>query len=334
MKKEFVIASAVVIFLLFIFWLISIFFGGNNVGNSQLEKINLKLKWIHQAQFAGNYVAIEKGFYRAAGLDVNVEPFSFEDKTIDAVLSGKADFGITGADELIIARAKGLPIKAIAVVYKTNPVCAYSFKKNNILRPEDLIGKKIGIEKGINVEYLYAAMMARMGIDRSKVVEVAIGYDAKELLSGEVDVSTGYIINEPNLVVESGIEVNTILMSDYGADMYADVIFTTEDMIKLRPTIVLNFLRATLDGWQYAIEHEEEAVDITLKYSKDSKIHESNMLHASIPLIHTGDSALGWMEANQWERAQKILLDQKILDKPIQINDAYSMDFLRKIYVR
>lgn len=302
------------------------------------EEVNLKLKWLHQAQFAGNYVAAEKGFYKDEGLKINLKPYSFKDPTITSVAEGRDTFGITGADELVIARSKGVPIRAIAVIYKVNPVVAYSLKKSNITKPQDFVGKTIGLERAgdgteINVGILYSAMMSKLGIDRNKIKEVTIGYDAKELLEGKTDVSTGYIINEPNQVVEAQGDVNTILMADYGVNMYADVVFATEDTIKNKPELVERFLRATLKGWQYAIEHEDEAVDITLKYAVESnKKHQAYMLKTSIPLIHTGSSKLGWMEDKQWEQLQNILLEQKILSKSINITDAYTMQFLQKLY--
>lgn len=298
-----------------------------------VDEVNLKLKWLHQAQFAGNYMAVEKGFYADEGLKVNMFPFSFDDPTIKSVAEGRDLFGITGADEVVLARAKGTPIQAIAVIYKINPVTAYALKSSGIVKPQDFVGKKVGLEKGANVEYLYGAMMGKLGIDRKKIKEVAIGYDAKELLAGQTDVSTGYIINEPHQVIEAGKEVTTILMADYGVNMYADVLFATEETIKNKPELVERFLRATLTGWQYAIEHEEETVSVTLKYApKSTQVHEAYMLKASIPLIHTGITPLGMMEAHQWEQVQQILLEQKILDKAIKIEEAYTTKFLDMIY--
>lgn len=303
-----------------------------------MEEVNLKLKWVHQAQFAGNYMAAEKGFYAAEGLKVNMLPFSFDDPTITSVSEGRDTFGITGADEIVLARAKGVPIRAIAVIYKINPVVAYALKSSGITKPQDFVGKTVGLERAsdgteINVGILYSAMMAKLGIDRSTVSEVTIGYDAKELLAGKTDVSTGYIINEPHRAIEAGQEVNTILMADYGVNMYADTLFATEETIKNKPELVMRFLRSTLKGWQYAIEHEDEAVDVTMKYALTStKSHEAYLLKTSIPLIHMGTSALGKMESKQWGQVQEILLTQKILDKPIAIEDAYTTVFLDALY--
>ncbi|MFH1408820.1 MAG: ABC transporter substrate-binding protein [Nanoarchaeota archaeon] len=304
----------------------------------ELEDITLKLKWVHQAQFAGNYIAKEKGFYEEEGLHVAIDPFTFETPTIPAVVEGKAMFGITGADELIIARSKGVPIKAIAVIYKVNPVCAYALAESGITSPSDFVGKTVGIERAsdgtdINIGILYMAMMNKLGIDREQINEITIGYDATELLNGETDVSTGYIINEPHMAIEAGHEVNTILMADYGVNMYADVLVATDDTINNHPELVTKFLRATLKGWQYAIENEEEAVDIILTYAPDrTRSHELYMLQRSIPLIHTGDSQLGIMDLQKWNDVQDILLAQGVLENPISIDEAYTTKFLDEVY--
>lgn len=305
----------------------------DNKKKKGLQEITVKLKYFHQAQFAGNYVANEKGFYADEGLKVNLVPFSFEEPVIDAVLNGKAVFGITGAIDMLLARAQGLPIKSFAVIYKVSPICAYSLKESGIIRPQDFIGKTIGLEKAADIEIAYSVMMARLGIDRNQVKEVTIGFDATDLLAGTVDVATGYIVNEPQQVIETGQKVNTILMAEYGVNIYADVLFTTEDTINNNSELVEGFLRATLKGWQYTIEHEEEAVGITLKYATDrTKSRELFMLRASIPLIHTGNSPIGWMEKAKWEKVQNILLEQKILDKKMDLDKVYTTQFLEKIY--
>jgi len=303
--------------------------------NGLMQEVTLKLKWQHQAQFAGNYVAIEQGFYKKEGLKVNLVPFNINDSSpIDDVANGLADFGIAGADELLLAREKGTPVKAIAVIYKINPVVAYSLKSKDIIKPTDFVGKTVGIEKGSNVEYIYDAMMKKLKIDRNSIKEVAMSYDAAEVLNGRVDVGTGYIINEPNQVTETGQEINIILAADYGVNMYADVLFTTDSLIKTNPGLVGRFLSATLDGWQYAIENKKEAIDAILKYAASStRIHQEAMLDSSIPLITTGTSPLGWMELSQWQQAVNILLEQGILSGPVDATEAFTTQFVSDYYL-
>lgn len=298
-----------------------------------LTNVNLRLKWLHQAQFAGNYVAQEKGFYEDEGLSINIKPVDFEDPTIDAVVNGRADFGITGADELLIARAKNIPIQAVAVIYRKNPVCAYSLKSSKITEPKDFIGKTVGIERGINVEFLYDAMMKNLSLDRSKIKEISIGYDARELLAGITDVSTGYVINEPHLAIEAGQDVNIILMADYGVNIYADVIFATEKTISENPELVEKFVRASIKGWDYALDHEVESVNATMKYATNStRIHQTYMLKKSIPLIYSSETPLGVMLQSDWEQANSILFEQKLIDNKIDITKAFTNQFVDKLY--
>jgi NitT/TauT family transport system substrate-binding protein len=307
----------------------------------ELSPVKVQLKWENQAQFAGNYVAEEKGFYKDNGIDITeMAPFDFTTYPIEAVENKEVDFAITGADELLTAKSKGEAdnVVAIAVVYKINPVSLYSLKESGIETPQDFVGKTVGIERAtdgteINVGILYKAMMNKLGIDLNKVDEVTIGFDANELLAGETDVSSGYIINEPYGVIEAGKEVNTILVADYGVNIYADIIITNKDTIENNPELVEGFLKATLDGWQYAIENEEEAVDIVLKYAPDrTKEHEAYMLQQSIPLIHTGNSPLGMMKDEDWQTSLNILSEFGNLENEVDLNDVYTLEFLNSIY--
>jgi NitT/TauT family transport system substrate-binding protein len=307
---------------------------------TELRPTDVKLKWLHQAQFAGNYVAVEKGFYADEGFDVTLDPFDFEQFPIAAVEQREYDFGITGADELILARANGKAqhVRAIAVIYKINPVCLYTLKESGILTPQDLLGKTVGIEKAedgtdINVGILYRAMLAKLDLPAEEITEVRIGYDATELLAGETDVSSGYIINEPYGVIAAGKEVETILLADYGIHAYADVLIAHEALIDESPEMVASFVRATLKGWQYAIEHEEESVDIVLQYTPEStREHQLYMLRHSIPLIHTGDSKLGVMEPNEWDHLETILYEQGLLQDRFDVTTLYTMEPVNAAY--
>lgn len=306
----------------------------SNKKDEPLEDVDVYLSWVHQSEFAGNYVAKEKFFYKKENLEVDIIPFDFESSPADLVIKEGVNFGVMSADQFIIAKGKGYPIKAIAAIYKNNPSVMYSLKEKNIIKPQDFVGKKIGLEKGSNSSYLYKAMMSNLQINRDDMKEIEIGYGIDEILLGIVDVSTGYIINEPNLAEESGKEVNVIMMSDYGVRLYGDVIFTKEDLIKNNPELVTRFLRATLDGWQYAIENQKEASEIVMKYSKDSTFeHQYNMLKDSIPLINDGISFLGWMDKDQWQRSYNILRDQNMMRESINATDFYTVEFLANYYM-
>ncbi|MFC1655822.1 ABC transporter substrate-binding protein [Patescibacteria group bacterium] len=314
--------------------LILLFSGcGNNVKSNELEDTVVKLKWKHQAQFAGNYVAKDKGFYADEGLNVELVQYSDEEPTIDAVVDGDADLGITSAEELVLARSKGVPLVAFAVIYQTTPDCFYALKESGIKKPQDFVGKRVGLRRGPEANILYNVMMSELDIDRTQIEEVEVGYDNTELVNGEVDATVCYIINEPLLLEELGYEVNTILMADYGASMYGDVLFATEDTINNNPELVESFLKATIEGWNYAIDNKDEATDITLNYAINStKEHQRNMLENAIPLIHMDGKITGCMEKSGWDEVQRILIEQGVLKNEININNAYTLEFVEKFH--
>lgn len=328
-KRYFIIGTMLVILLVAVLGVYLNFAHAMPVKTSSLQNINIALKWVHQSQFAGNYVAQEKGFYAARGLNATLIPYNFKDSPIDLVASGKVVFGIAGADEILLARSKGIPVKAVAVIYQINPVCAFSLKSSGIKSPTDFVGKRIGIEKGINVEYEYDAMMENLHINRSNTTEISIGYNASELLDGTVDISTGYVINEPYYAIATGQDVNIIMVEDYGVNMYADVLFTTDYTINSNPKLVDNFVQATLDGWQYTLEHEDEAVDIVMHYAVNNNLaHERYALHTSLPLINTGDVPIGYMDEAGWNNVKQSLLLQKRNVSSANVSDCYTTKFI------
>jgi NitT/TauT family transport system substrate-binding protein len=300
-----------------------------------LTPVSVRLKWVNQAQFAGIYVAKEKGFYGNEGLNVSIIPFSYQNTPLDMVADGQADFGITGADELLLARFKGLKVKAIAIIFKNNPQCIFIKKSSNITRPQELIGKSIGLDNSKNGNVLYKIMMKILDINRSELNEIFVGYDGKELYEDKVDAYIGYSINPPYPPNESyaDIGINKIMMADYGADVYADVIFTSEKIINEDPELVKKFLKASIEGWQYTIRNEEEAVNITLIYAeKQDKEFQQVMLRESLPLINTGNSYLGMMGKEKWENTKKALVSSDLLADIVSVDDAYTNQFIEGIY--
>ena len=301
-----------------------------------VESVAVRLKWLHQAQFAGFYCAKELGFYRQNGLDVALERGGAPDPTsplpspaIQMVSSGSEDFGVAGADQILLARDKGIPLVAVAVIYRKSPVCYFALKRSGITRPQDFVGKRVAVRLGGNEEVTYRAMMKKAGVDTRKVAEVPVKYDMTPLFAGRVMAWPGYSINEPIVAQEEGYEVNLIWPSDYGVSLYADTLFTTEKMIKDKPDLVKRFVAATLEGWAYAIDHQEEAVKFTLKQSDTLKeAHERTMMKASVELLKPDDKPIGWMDASKWHELQDLLLEAGFLKSRQDVTNAFTTQFL------
>jgi NitT/TauT family transport system substrate-binding protein len=288
------------------------------------DSVTLRLKWFNQAQFAGFYVAQEKGDYKATGLDVNVQPGGPDFPAVQMVAGGNEQFGVTGADQILIARSKGVPVVAVAVIYRRNPFVLFSLAKSGIKTSADYIGKKVGVKIGGNEELIYRAVLAKAKIDKSQFTEIPVKFDMTPLLTGDIDVWPGYLINEVLAAKEKGFDVNIVNPSDYGIDLYADTLFTTEAMLKEKPDVVRNFVAATLKGWNTAIAAPEEAAKITLKYGdKLTYEHELAMVKASVPLLKPDTKPVGYMDQAGWSSAQQLLLAAGFQKGPVDIAKAF-----------
>ena len=293
------------------------------------DEVTLRLKWLHQAQFAGFYTAEQKGFYENNGIDITINPGGIDFPAVQMVASGGEQFGVTGGDQIILARDKGVPIVAIAVIYRESPFVLFALEESGITEPNDFVGKNVGVKLGGNEELTYRAMMMGAGVDTSLVNEKPVKFDITPLLTGAIDVWPGYAINEPVTAEEKGFSVNIIWPSDYGVNLYADTIFTTEDMINNNPDLVKRFLSATMQGWNYAYDNVDESVDYTLMYADVlTKEHETSMMEASLKSLKPGDQPIGPMDKEVWEGMQTLLLDNGFTENAIDLDEAFTNEFL------
>jgi len=291
--------------------------------------VTVRLKWFNQAQFAGFYVAQDKGYYKSGGLDVNIQPGGPDFPAIQMVAGGNEQFGVTGADQILIARSKGVPVVALAVIYRRNPFVLFSLAKSGIRTPADWIGKKVGVQIGGDEELIYRAVLAKAGIDKSKLTEIPVKFDISPLLAGAIDVWPGYLINEVLAAKEKGFDVNIIYPADYGINIYADTLFTTEKMIEQHPDVVRNFVFATIKGWESAVGSPEEAARITVKHGdKLTYGHELAMMKATVPLLRPEGKPIGWMDPAAWSSTQKLLLEAEFQKQPVDVSKAFTMQFL------
>lgn len=290
--------------------------------------LSIRLQWLHQAQFAGFYAAREKGFFENAGLQVEIKPGGPDFNSIAMVISGSDFVGVTSADQILLARARGVPIKALFVVYRESQVCFMSKASSGIRTPQDFRGKLVGMKYGYNTETEYVAMLKRANLDRRAVRETPVKFDLQRFFSGEVDVWSGYIINEPLLAEENGYPVNVIRPRDFGVRGYSDTVFVSETTLANHPEKLKSLCGALRSGWLWALAHKEEAIDLVRKYNVSAdRDHERRMLEISEPLIR-GENQDGEPLANSagerqvWADMIIELQAQNQLEKPISVDDA------------
>jgi ABC-type nitrate/sulfonate/bicarbonate transport system substrate-binding protein len=299
------------------------------------DKVTVQLSWFHSVEFAGFYVADQKGYYADENLVVTLKPGGADVLPAQEVADGKADIGVTGGDQLLIARSQGLPLEAIAAIFRQSPVALMALADSGIKTPQDLVGKRIGVispNYDNNNDIQVLAMLRQAGIDQSKVeLVVTEDYSVGSLTSGAMDVYSGFAMNEPVDARLRGIDVNLILPQDYGVSIYANVLFARQQTLGERSDVVQRFVRATFKGYQYAIEHPDEAGDLALKYDNtlDLAFQRASM-QAEIPLIDTGDVPIGTMDSPVWQNTNDILLQQGLIKSPVDLNTLFTNKFIEK----
>ena len=298
------------------------------------DEVKVQLGWYHQAQWAGFYSADQNGLYTEEGISIKLMPRSsprFD--TIGVVVEGGADFGTHNGVGMIIARLQGRPVVAVAAIYRRDPFVFMTLPESGITKPRDFPGHTIRTLNPIGSGVVFRAMMNRLGLDPDSVIQVDTGYDMTPFYAREVDIWPGFLTDEVLSARENGYDVNVILPGYYGVHLYGMTIFTTEENIRENPELVERFLQATLRGYRWAIDNPDEAAMLTLKYNPELDIeHERALMQASIPLIHTGEGQIGWMEADVWEKTHNILIEQGLLDEPLDVDKVYTTEFLQNIY--
>jgi NitT/TauT family transport system substrate-binding protein len=306
--------------------------GPDLVKQSPPDQITVQLKWIHQAQFAGFYMAQDKGYYTDENINVTFVEGGPGTDPVGQAASGQADFAVDGADRVLASRGQGQPVVAIAVIFRQDPFAFITMADSGITKPVDFLGQTAAIGGG-QADLQFKAMMGKLGLDSEKVTIIPNMTDYGNFYSGEADITMGYSTGGIIRIRRAGYEINLIWPADYGVHLYADTLVTTDQLVTENPDLVTRFLRATIKGWRTAVENPETAVESTLHYSADEYDDmQVEMFNAVIPLVHTGQDQIGWMRAEVWEGMHQMLLEQGILDQPLDLDTLYTMQFLEKAY--
>ena len=322
-KKKTIIGLIILIIAVIAFFMIF-----NFKSKNKLEKTSLRLKWVCQAQFAGYYSALKEGYYKDVGLSVTIDPAGPNISPIQAVTSGVNEFGIAGAEQIITAIDNKVPIVAIAVIYRETPEALVSKKELNIKAPKDLEGKTVGVVYE-NDENLYRLFLKKNNVDENSIKEVPAITGISQVMTDQVDAKMAYEMNDAILLELEGEKVNLLRFRDYGVKVYADTIFTTKEMVEKHPDKVKKFLKASLKGWNYAIENSEKSVSQLIEINPTLKYeHQLGYLKGSIPLIMT-DEKIGVSDSKIWENMIDNLYENKMIKKKIKASEVYTNEFLK-----
>lgn len=300
-------------------------FYGSLVIAGPLKKVTLQLKWSHQFQFAGYYAALEKGYYKDAGLDVTIKPLTPGENPVNIVLAGKADYGVSGSG-LALRRLKGDPVVALAVVLQHSPMALAVLNSSGINYPEDLKGKTLMVPE-FETEIFAYLKKSLFSFDSLTIIKHSA--NIHDLLDGKTDAITIYSTEEPFELREHNADYKIFTPRTIGLDFYGDCIFTSEAKIKNSQNEAEAFRDASLKGWKYALENPEEIIALIMKkYTKRRSYEHLKFEFASISeLINKDEIALGSMNPEKWKFIVSIYQDLGMCDKSADLQNFFIEDF-------
>ncbi|MEM9732283.1 MAG: ABC transporter substrate-binding protein [Pseudomonadota bacterium] len=262
------------------------------------KKVSLQLSWLHSAQFAGSYIAQDRGWWREAGLDVTLLPGGPNAPVEPPVVSGTALVGISAADYTAAAVAQGAPFKIIGVAMQKNPFAITSLATNPVNKPSELSGKRIGMALA-NTPVLQA-LCTLNGVDINTIEIVPTQYSPQPLVAGEVDCLLAWETDLPVALTVQGIDNVTMLLADHGYSVHSQTYITTLDSLANRRAEVVALMAGEVRGWEEYRKDTDAAADLTLAKFPDAGLDQKTQrLQAAkqVPLMFsdlTDAQGFGW----------------------------------------
>jgi len=263
-----------------------------------LESVTLQLKWRHQFQFAGYYAALEKGYYRDAGLDVTLLEATPATNVVQAVVAGRARYGV-GTSELLLARRQA-PVVALAVIFQHSPLILLA-REDRVSNLHQLAGQRVMLEA--HAEELLA-YLRKEGLPPASLHILPHRQGIDDLINGKVAAMSAYSTTEPFLLRQAGLRTIEFSPRAVGIDFYGDTLFTSQQELKQHPERVRAFRAASLRGWEYALAHPEEMIALILsRYNTQGLDRDMLAFEASrtAQLIQAQLVEIGYMNPGRWQ---------------------------------
>jgi len=295
-----------------------------------LTHIRLPMGYIPNIQFAPFYVAVEKGYFKDAGIEIEFD-YSFETNGVKLVGANELPFAVVSGEEVLIARAQELPVTYVAAWYQQYPVSVVAKSELGVIVPQDLKGKKIGLPGLFGATYVGLRALLNAGkLSESDVTLDAIGFNQVDLMAaGQQNIVVGYTGNEPIQLRAQGVAVTEMRVSDY-AELAANGILAGEKAIAENPDLVRAFVGAFLQGLKDTIDNPDEAFTISGKYIENFSQLDANVQKQILATSIEEWQAprLGYSDPQAWENMQNVLLDMGLITEKQDLSKAFTNEFI------
>jgi NitT/TauT family transport system substrate-binding protein len=311
--------------------------GAGPLRAAPLKKITFQLDWIAYGRHVPYYVALEKGYFAQAGLDVNIEQGTGAMPGFRYLAADRAQFVFQDIGSMIAARVRAnLKMKAVSCVYQKAPHTAFFIKGKGITAPKDLEGKKLGFSAGNSPKIMFPAFAAANHIDESKLNWLAADPNSLNslLLDHQANVILTYLFTLPVLQksAQNGEQIGTFVYSDFGANFYANGIVAMEDYIAANPDVVRGFVKAVKQGFEYTAAHPQDAVALMKKHqpqlNADTALKELPILARLSTSDDTKAHGFGIMTESKMQETADLIAKYMDLKSEVPIHDLYTNDFL------
>jgi NitT/TauT family transport system substrate-binding protein len=302
--------------------------------DTRKTKIKIMLSWTPGPENAFLYYGIDKGIFEKYLLDVDVIPSKGSSVVASALSSDGCDYAFISSDYLLMARANSLPIKALFVLYHNSPVTIFSLAEKNIVKPKDLVGKRMGV---LNKSAAYPQVILffkKELINIKEIIEVPSTGNVVELLEDKVDAAMNYTNYAPvTLRVKAKRKINEILLKDYGIKLYGTAIATNENNIN-NNIHVERFVFAMLDSLKAAKDDHIGALNSLLKHApeleKDVQDIGLKITESMIYSPETKELGIGYMDAKGWDESLKTLMEAESIKSYFPVSSVYEERYLNK----
>ncbi len=304
--------------------------------SAKLDKVTLQLKWVTQAQFAGYYAALAKGYYKDFGIDATLKVGGPDITPEQVVASGQAEIGVDWLPSLLATRDTGTNLENIAQMFARSGMTELTWKKSGITSIAGMKGKTVGVWCCGNQFELYAAL-TKHGMDPEHNKGVKIfnqPFDMKAFLSSQIDAAAAMTYNELAQVLESKnpktgklyslADLNVFKLQDQGTGMLEDGLFAKADWVHANRDVALRFIAASDRGWIYCRDHMADCVNIVLKngptLGKGHQTWEMNEINA---LVWPAPKGIGTMIPSAFNQTAAIALKYGVIKAKANVNTAY-----------